>query len=178
MSDRRTLRVTLAELGLDVRGSAASWAAFSPCGRYRYALGRSWEPLIPGKTLVAAGHNPSTATDEKTDNTLGLLVKLAKREGCTALVLVNRFAWRSTDKKPLLTVGDPVGPLNDLVVKLALDSAAGGPILFCWGRVDHRIDDVRDWFFGRAAKCLSKNVDGSPGHPLYLPGDAPLLEWP
>lgn len=35
------------------------WAEFSPCGAYRYLLGREWDPALP--RFLVAGLNPSKA---------------------------------------------------------------------------------------------------------------------
>src|SRR5580698_9136440 len=123
------------ELGLVVRGAPESWAAFSPCERYRYALGRCFEPMFgPGRTMSFVLHNPSTATETLTDPTLTRCVRFAKREGCASLVFTNVMAWRSTDKKPLLLVPDPVGPQNAAAIADVL--AVSARIVFAWGIID------------------------------------------
>lgn len=172
------LRRHLLKLGLDVWGDDTSWAAFSPCGRYRYALGRGdLCPLLSARCMVFVLHNPSTADHSSDDPTLRKCLAFARREGCDRVILVNRFAFRSTDKARLLGLPDAVGPLNSAVVPLAF--SAGDLLVFAWGLVDHRIDYVPAWQFGFLPRqCLGINGDGSPKHPLYLPNDTALVGWP
>ena len=95
-------------------------AAFSPCRRYRYCLSRVWNPKLPSVMFV--GLNPSTADEQEDDPTVRRCIGFARNWNFGGLILVNLFAYRSTDPADLLRVDDPVGPGND---KHILASAAG-----------------------------------------------------
>jgi hypothetical protein len=81
-----------------------------------------------------------------------------------------------------MEVDDPIGPVNDNVLQLAIWDA--NLLIAAWGahaRRD-RVDDVvalahRD---RRPSPflCLGKTKDGAPCHPLYLPANAELEPWP
>lgn len=159
-------------------GAVESDAVLSDCGMYRYHLLRRWGP---GKACVFAMLNPSTADATVDDPTIRRCIGFAKREGCDALVVVNAYGLRATDPKLLWTASDPVGPLNDRFVRLALDCAHrdDAPIIAAWGahaRPDRvlqmsRLTQVR-W------SCLGITKSGAPRHPLYVRADAPLIGWP
>lgn len=172
----KALRAQLAELGLVLRGDDAAWAAYSPCERYRYALGRSWEPLLGGPVVLWVLHNPSTATELAVDPTLRRCVDFSKREGAGGLIFTNVMAWRSTDKDALRFVDDPVGPLNPVAIERCI--AAADRVVLAWGKIDPRLGvAARLEAVDGQAQCLGKNGDGSPRHPLYLAGGTPLLPW-
>lgn len=115
-------------------GTRESWATLSACGKYRYALGRAWDPLErewdvryelgrsdweenrPVFSIVML--NPSTADHAVDDPTIRKCIHFAKQEGCGALLVRNLFAWRATDPKELRGVADPAGPRNEEVLRL------------------------------------------------------------
>lgn len=77
------------------RGSAE----FSPCGRYRYHLVRSW---LGGRGSVCwVMLNPSTADGKTDDPTVQRIVGFSKRWGYNELQVVNLFAWRATHPSEL-----------------------------------------------------------------------------
>ncbi len=176
-------------LGLVTRGDVHSWATFSPCLTYRYALARLWDSEDPGDTprplLVAVCLNPSTATHDVTDHTLEKLCKYARREGSGGLVLGNAFAWRSrhpSDLREAIQRGDdPIGPHNDVVLRLLGHISPAMVLVGGWGSpkwacLRSRLQTVRLMRpGGRTWRCFARNKDGHPQHPLYLPDDAPLL---
>lgn len=106
-------------------GTRESWATLSPCGLYRYALGRAWDPE-PGEfdsvrpTFSIIMLNPSTADHTLDDPTIRRCIHFAKQEGCGALLVRNLFAYRATNPKELRTVADPYGPLNERTLSLSL----------------------------------------------------------
>lgn len=152
-------------------------AVVSDCGRYRYLLRRTWGDI--GRTMVFAMLNPSTADGIEDDATVRRCVGFAKREGCGSMVVVNLFAWRSTDPAALATVADPVGPENDARIESAVQRAS--IVVAAWGggvpkahraRVEHVLVMLRQH---ADVYCLGKTKDGAPSHPLYLKVDAPLV---
>lgn len=159
------------------RGNLASGARFSPCDRYRYELWRRWK--LRGDLLVFIGLNPSTADENQLDPTLRRVQAFAKRERFAGFLMLNLFAWRSTNPNQLLDVPDPIGFMNDHFIEAWLHESS---CIACWGNhrvARHRADQVialapRKHRF----RCLGTNADGSPKHPLYLPKSTPLVDLP
>jgi hypothetical protein len=155
---------------------------FSDDRTYRYTLYREWEPSKP---LVAfIGLNPSTADETNNDTTVTRCINFAKAWGAGRFVMLNLFAYRSTDPKALYAVADPVGPENAKMVATVTGNYAR-LVVCAWGThgrkrfPEHTMDfQAMLWRVSEARGvqfcCLGKNADGSPKHPLYLRGDS----WP
>lgn len=148
-------------------------------GPYRYRLSRSWGD---GAQAVWVMHNPSTADANVDDPTIRRVRGFTKRLGCDGFVVVNLYAWRSTDPKALRSAwADPVGPDNDRHIT---EAVAGAPIvLAAWGT-------LQAWQRTRMLRLLQgplhrtplhhlgqRTRAGFPRHPLYLPADAPVVPW-
>ena len=161
-------------------GTRESWATLSPCGLYRYALGRSWDPEPEGDwdgqrpVFSIIMLNPSTADHTLDDPTIRRCVHFAKQEGCGALLVRNLFAFRATDPKKLRTIVDPWGPLNERVLSwplfFAMRVAAWGALTPKWLR--RRAAASLCAASTRGILVLGLTKDGSPRHPLYLPNTA------
>jgi hypothetical protein len=154
---------------LDWRGEAA----YSPDERYRYRLLREWDKTSPRLLFVML--NPSKATAERSDGTVTRCIEIAKRFGFGSLAVANIFALRSTDPKALYVEKDPIGELNDLYIKAEALSAA--EIICAWGTHGELKDRGREALgiicsataiTGAPIKCLKRNADNSPHHPLRL----------
>ncbi len=167
-------------------------AIISACGRYRYRLDRDMG-FLDGEPIVGwMLHNPSTADASLDDPTSRRGIAFTRREGGRRMVFLNPWAGRATSPADLWRMPDPIGPTNDEHIREALSAiqASGGIVIAAWGRVNppaivrtsarRRLDAVREMI--RAAGvplfCLGVNADGSPKHPLYVRGDAPLIPWP
>lgn len=95
-----------------------------PYGRYRYLL----EVRLaegPGPRLLAVLKNPSTASDKRSDPTVGKAEAWARRRGFASLAVVNLFAWRSPHPEKLNGRPYPtiVGPDNDRHILAAAEDA-------------------------------------------------------
>ncbi len=162
-------------------------ALLSPCGTYRYTLGRD----IPSDSLVHKPClfvmlNPSTADAIKPDPTIRRCVGFAKREGCTHLTVVNLFAFRTAYPDELdsayMLGTDVFGPENDLHVGRELrrhDISRGHLIIVAWGghpmaKLAH---STRAKLSAAGAKCLGMTRSGEPKHPVRLRKDTPLVPW-
>ena len=88
----------------------AAAAAFSPCGRYRWWLQRTWQPGLP--TLVFVGLNPSRADGQRDDPTLRRLQAYGRRWGCGRLEVLNLFGLVAPVPAALRRSSDPVGTEN------------------------------------------------------------------
>lgn len=178
--------------GLVLDRHCESSASFSPCRRYRYMLTRLWDSLPLGPIYTFLLHNPSTADEVEDDPTVSRCISFAKRWGGSGLIVVNRFAFRSTDPNALWDVEDPVGPENDRAIEQAarLAQETGGKLIVAWGapgkknretarRLKERNERIftylRGWEIPLHVLRLSKS--GNPWHPLYLPGCLKPIPW-
>lgn len=152
-------------------------AVFSDCGRYRYKLTRIWDEHKP--PLVYVCLNPSTADAETDDNTIMSCCRIARHLGFGGIVVVNIFAWRSTDPAGLKDAEDPVGPENDKHLAEATD---GRVVVAAWGvngKHLSRGNRVIDLLIGlgRDLRCFKVTRDGYPIHPLYLKTESELIPY-
>lgn len=155
-------------------------ATWSPCKRYRYTLRRQGLQGMLDPGFAAIGFlllNPSTATEKKNDPTIRKCIGFATRWGFAELVIINVYAFRSTDPAGLWTVDDPVGPENDA----AIAEVAGQveKIICGWGKHarPERIERVAEMLGGRDVYALAVNKDGSPQHPLYIPDNTEFQRY-
>jgi hypothetical protein len=142
-------------------------AIFSQDGLYRYWLSRTIAPT--GKKVTFIGLNPSTADASNNDPTISRCINFAGQWGASTLIVVNLFAYRSTDPRALKGTSDPVGPENDAWLKKAvmqsdITIAAWGNL----GTLNGRADLVRN-MFSTQLHTLRLTKSGMPSHPLYLP---------
>ncbi len=76
-------------------------AIFSDDRQYRYCLYRQWNE---GKPMVMyIGLNPSTANENKNDNTITKLIKISDKNEFGGFYMLNLFAWISSKPEDLLT---------------------------------------------------------------------------
>lgn len=154
-----------------------SGAVISDCSQYRYRLWRCWNP--DGNMLVFCGLNPSVADHNINDPTIRRMMGFAKQWAYDGIVVVNLFALRSTNPASLRRVDDPIGPENDAAI---IDACRGRDVVVAWG--GHTMTKTRDKTVlkllseAKSIRCLGVNKDGSPVHPLYLPGKTELRNYP
>ena len=159
-------------------------AAISECKRYRYTLHRIWNRSKPVACVIAL--NPSTANSENDDNTVRRLVSFCKAFGYGGFVIINLFAYRATDPKEIkrLPADIAIGPENDIYLRritlgAKLVIAAWGSHGDLHGRGKQVMRLLREQ--SKTVHCFNtktghKTKNGQPKHPLYLPGDANLVE--
>ena len=124
--------------------------------------------------------NPSTADHlGNNDPTIARCERRSVAWGYRRMEVVNLFALRAPKPLALRRAEDPVGPKNDLHVVRA---AAGADMIVCgWGNhglLKDRAQAVRTLLAGRPLSCLGTTLSGQPAHPLYLPFDRGLAEYP
>lgn len=158
-------------------------AIISKCGQYRYVLAREWaeNDMFAAKPryLMFVGLNPSTADAEFDDATLRRCIGFAKSLGYDGLYMVNLFAFRSKSPRTMQTAADPVGNLNDGWISATAVRASA--IVVCWGSNGDfmgRDRKVLELLKPYKLSCLGLNANASPAHPLYLPHDSELIEYP
>lgn len=164
-----------AKTGLNLFPDIGRDAVFSPCKRYRYRLTREWGP---GDKVGFLMLNPSTADCSVDDPTIRRCIRFASSWGFDGIEVCNLFAWRATDPLQLRSVTDPVGPENDEYLH-QLPSRVRIMVV-AWGNFRHD-QDRADQVLGRLPecdmRCLGQNNNLSPRHPLYVPANAPLMEF-
>jgi hypothetical protein len=147
-------------------------ATWSPCKRHRYTLRRVLRAVAEPRIVAFLMLNPSTADEDANDPTIARCIAFARAWGFDEIEIVNVYALRSTDPRGLWKVADPVGPDNDAAILAACERAE--LIVCAWGKnaKPARVAELQRLLAGQAAKlhALKTNGDGSPGHPLYLPG--------
>ena len=153
-------------------------AVFSLNSVYRYELCRRW--LLGQGICCFLMLNPSTAGEKENDPTVTRCIDFAERWGYRGLSVGNIFALRSTDPSLIKTHQDPVGPENDLHLSWII--RACDLVVCAWGndgKISGRGARVRAMVerLGKAPHVLRLNKDGSPAHPLYLPGILKPEKW-
>jgi hypothetical protein len=152
-------------------------AVISPCGLFRYSLTRSWDAKRPRLLFVML--NPSTADALLDDRTVTKCVAFATRLGYGSIEIVNLWAFRTKNPVVLKAADYPVGAEND--AHIAAACARADLVICAWGqnarrngrnlpRVAQVLGLIRTWS-ASGPMALRLSEDGTPWHPLYLPGD-------
>ncbi len=152
-------------------------AQFSKCRQYRYTVTREWN-TGDSQRVAFIGLNPSTADAETDDPTIRRCIQFAKNWGYSGMIMINLFAYRSTDPKKLISVDDPVGPNNNYwLIKLASEASCTVAAWGGGGDINNRGRNVAVILkrAGIDLKCLGTTKNGQPRHPLYLPYTAKLI---
>lgn len=153
-------------------------AMLSHDGRYRWRLDRKWGP---GGRVLWIMLNPSTADGEQDDPTIRKCVGFAKRWNYGGIVVVNLFAYRSTEPAALGLVVDPVGPENDCHIREQAGRAQA--VIAAWGAKDStlvkaRAAHVMGLLSARTTPvyALRLTKKGWPEHPLYVPYEVEAIK--
>lgn len=152
-----------------------STATFSPCMLHRYELRRVWKPKA--RVMVFVGLNPSTADENTDDPTIRRILGFADDWGFGTLVMLNAFAFRSTDPKALHARAargrEVIGPDNDEAIRSTFEEHRGTKLVMGWGAHGTLLERGRDVarmalaVHGRP-ECFGLTQNGQPKHPLYL----------
>lgn len=162
-------------------------------GPYRYSLTRTWNHDIAAICCWVM-LNPSTADETEDDATVRKCIAFSrswsraskntsvlKPDLCWdfgGLVVVNLFAFRSTDPKALGATADPVGPRNDAVITAAAGRAS--LVVCAWGThgtLQGRDAAVLSLLAPFNLHALHLTQGGHPGHPLYLLASTRPVPW-
>lgn len=115
----------------------------SECGRYRYALWRTWDESLPYALFI--GFIPP-ATDETEEGlVMGRYTRYATKWGYGGLCLVNLFARLGEGEEDVPFLSDGVGPEND--VWIGNIAAEAGLVVGDWGS--------EGFFHNRSSKIIS-----------------------
>jgi hypothetical protein len=166
--------------------AVAKAAVLSPCGLYRYTLGRTWDD--GGTRVNFIMLNPSTADAEVDDPTIKKCVRYAQSWSHGGLVVTNLYAFRATQPKDLWKAVDSVGPDND--EHLEHEARAADIVVCAWGNGGSPVWRKGGWQRGRGPvvlqmldawgiepRMLKVTGEGMPAHPLYLPEDLVPKTW-
>jgi len=157
-------------------------AVISPCGLYRYRLGRVWDDALSPCVFVML--NPSTADASAPDPTVTRCIGFARALDCGGIVVVNLFAYRTKDPKVMAAAADPIGPENDEHIREVV-TGRRGPVICAWGagaskgRLASRVPAVLSLLHlaGVVPTALRVTKSGHPEHPLYLPSACRPIPW-
>ena len=146
----------------------------------RYVLGK-----YVSRPLIVFGINPSVATAEKNDNTIGIIEQIAKLRDCDGYLMFNIYPLRATKIKSDFPVvcDENICKLNYQYIRERITK--GSEIVAAWGT--HISDRT---YFASALKeinaivkesgakwlCLSKTKYGHPHHPTRLAYDKMTFE--
>ncbi len=145
---------------------------FSDCGRYRYSLRNVLEPAVGAGIVLWVMANPSIANQTELDPTLTRCERFTRAWGFAEMRVVNVRAWIATDPKDV--------PKDDAIAigfdngMHIIENARTAQLVVCgWGKLGGSaglrcLQLLRDEKMNPHA--LRLNLDGSPAHPLYLPG--------
>jgi hypothetical protein len=154
-------------------GDMDAAAAFSLCGRYRYALWRRWDD---GPTALFVMLNPSTASATANDPTIRRCIGFARAWGYAGLAVGNLFAWRTPSPDKLKRARSPIGRDNDAWLSSLQEEA--GLTVAAWGH--HGVLRQRDAFVRNLLvepHVLGLTRNHAPRHPLYMRADTQPQPW-
>lgn len=151
---------------------------FSLCRKYRYSLKIVWDATQKPQMFI--GLNPSTADEETDDPTIRRCIDFAQQWGRGGLVMVNLFAYRSTEAAGMLRADEPIGPENTVGFLQGLAWGCDGKPIAAWGvnaakwKSGKRVAEFRE---SGPLNCLRITKHGAPEHPLYLPKTLTPIPW-
>lgn len=145
-------------------------AYISDCGLFRYTLTRAWDAALPALVFVML--NPSKADASCDDPTIKKCITVARFNGYGGILVVNLYPYRATNPKELRK--DLLPELNHLILEMVFHTA--NKIICAWGanaRGDPQAAKVlkmirATWKSPWALRLLK---DGTPEHPLFIPGE-------
>jgi hypothetical protein len=157
---------------------------------YRYMLSRQLSESS-NKILTVCMLNPSTADETVDDPTIASVSRLAKNSGFGKIQVLNLFAIRATDPMDLWLHQFPTGRDNwKTWCKILQEMNPEQDVIsLAWGRApttkSHTLKFIKNT--QQAASYLKTwqgevmtwiiNKDGSPRHPLYIPGNTKLQSY-
>ncbi len=154
-------------------------ARFSNCRRHRFELSEIWDATKP--LVMFQLMNPSVAGIEHSDPTLRRTGTFARAWGYGGQLIGNMHSHRVTDSRLLRSVPDPNHVDNDTAL-LAM-AARADIVVLAFGKphksLRRRAAVVTRMLADAGAKLryLRLLADGTPEHPLYLPGSLVPMEW-
>lgn len=172
-------------------------ARLSPCGTYRWTLGRQWDDR---PILLVCMFNPSDANHEIDDPTITLVCHIASHNGFGGVVVVNEIPLRSSHPDEAVYMvntwdtrcaWDERDLLHHNISVIVSEVEKAGAVLLAWGALGARCSDWTDHVLEEIETalpanvplyCLGRTKGGHPTHPLArgkhkVPKNAPLMPW-
>lgn len=116
--------------------------------------------------MLFIGLNPSTADENKDDQTIRRCIDYAQRWGYGGLKMANLFAYRATLPSDLKKAKEPIGVDNNGYIKELSKGAA--ITIVAWSNDGSYLDRDKDVLkLIEEPMCLNINKSGQPSHPLY-----------
>lgn len=160
-------------------------AHFSECRKYRFALWRIWDRTKPAVMFI--GLNPSTANEASDDPTIRRVISFARKWGHGGVYMMNCFPFVSADPSVLRAnvlraFHEPLiaGYYTGNHIRMREIGGLCSRIVFAWGSFPLVREFRRDAELAETfpdAQALVMNANGSPRHPLYVPGDVVPVKY-
>ena len=150
----------------DLFNNDHSGAKFSKCGKHRLMLYRRWHYDKPMVAFI--GLNPSTANTLTDDPTIRRVKKMAFSWGYGGVYMLNLFTFISTNPN-LLNIAEGNSPDSNRILQTV--ASLSDKIIFAWGNFNVHGRDLEVINMFPNAYALHINRNGSPKHPLYVPGN-------
>lgn len=152
---------------------------FSEDKKYRYYLKREFKPNAK-KFLVFIMLNPSTANEEYNDPTVERCQNHAINKNYEGMIVLNIFAYRTTDPKKLLEIKNPIGEKNNETIIETIKKHKD--IICAWGnhgKILERSEEVKKILKENRARTQAFQITkvGEPKHPLYVSYNKELQEF-
>lgn len=157
-------------------------AAISQCGVYRYILSREY--VLPKEIAATKGtlgfvlNNPSIADANLDDPTVTRCWGFAESLGYGRILIANTNPFRATDPNDAIIPPEHIMECNDTWL-LALQRECQ-MVIVGWGIKAKKalVDRAANVLYTTGpVHALRINENGSPAHPLYLPGSLKPVRW-
>jgi len=161
------------ETQLNLFGNLLNGASFSDDKSYRYVLWRIWDNNK--KMAMFIGLNPSTADELRDDPTIRRVKTFARDWGYGGIYMLNLFTYVTAYPEELQKCENSVLMADEHLIDYAGKSDL---IIFCWGSFPLAIERAKvvTQMFPQG-KVLLMNKNGTPRHPLYIPGDTQPIKY-
>ena len=164
----------------------------SKCKSYRWSLDLDISNL--DKQLIFIGLNPSLSNSTFLDNTTKKIIKISEKYNYGSVKIINLFGLISKDPKRLFLHKDPIGNINNKIIKDSIQMWSRDlncNIWLGWGnngsflgrnksvyRLLKQYFDVKKNFFENPLRPLfiRKTKFNNPIHPLYCSNNSNLQE--
>ena len=166
---------------------------FSPCKLYRWSL--DLKISSKNKKIIFIGLNPSNSNEIYLDNTTKKIIKICYKNNYGEIKLINLFGLISSSPKILDKHKDPIGILNNNIIKKFINlwtKSINCDLWIGWGNKGTLFDrdlyifkileesfikKKRNFSYCRNALFIKKTKYNNPIHPLYCKDNSVLKEF-
>lgn len=156
--------------------SQFSGAVFDQHRAYRFILWRYWDEK---PRVLFIGLNPSTANEIQNDPTIRRCAGFAEKWGYGGMYFCNLYSYVSTnpralsDKEAIHSANNPaIAMATKLVVLTVVAWGDGVELVENGSLVAENVKNIIS-----APMCFGLTQKGNPKHPLYLSGEAELVDY-